>query len=171
MSELIALAWEDIDLLNRTVKIRRANVKGKFKMTKTKSSCRTIELISQAIVPLLRQRQLSRMLPATQIDVMQADYKTIKQESVRFVFVNSRSLTRHASEGSFGDRFFKTHLNKAKVRYRGPGQARHTFASQLLTAGVNERWIIRQMGHTTIKMLEQLKCFRCLVNIFGVFDN
>ncbi|MBU76534.1 MAG: hypothetical protein CMK63_06020 [Pseudoalteromonadaceae bacterium] len=41
------------------------------------------------------------------------------------------------------------------MRYRAINQARHTFASQLLTKGVAERWIARQMGHTSITMLEK----------------
>ena len=41
------------------------------------------------------------------------------------------------------------------MRYRPAGQARHTFASQLLTAGINERWIATQMGHTSLKMIEK----------------
>jgi len=41
------------------------------------------------------------------------------------------------------------------VRYRGPGQARQNFASQLITAGAPLEWIIHQMGHTTEHMLRE----------------
>ena len=35
------------------------------------------------------------------------------------------------------------------VRYRGPGQCRHTYVSQLLSTGaVSIDWIAEQMGHT-----------------------
>lgn len=154
-SELIALAWEDIDLTKMRLKVVRANVKGRLKATKTKGSTRTIDLLEPAIAVLKAQMEHSYMLGAHDIEVVQADNKTIKKEKVRFVFVNSQSLSPIANEGVYRDRFFSTHLKKAKVRYRGPGQARHTFASQLLTAGVNERWIAGQMGHTSIKMIEK----------------
>lgn len=49
----------------------------------------------------------------------------------------------------------KGFLKKIGIRYRGPNQARHTFASQLLTKGVAERWIMREMGHTSIQMFEK----------------
>lgn len=53
-------------------------------------------------------------------------------------------------------RFFKAHLKAAGVRYRGPGQCRHTYASQLLTTGVaSVDWIAEQMGHTSANMIRQ----------------
>ena len=42
------------------------------------------------------------------------------------------------------------------VLYRGPGQCRHTYASQLLTTGVASiDWIAEQMGHTNGNMIRQ----------------
>lgn len=51
-------------------------------------------------------------------------------------------------------RFFEIHCKLANVRYRGPNQARHTYASQLLTKGAPKEWIAGQMGHTTTKMID-----------------
>ncbi len=49
-----------------------------------------------------------------------------------------------------------THLLPAEVRYCGPGQCRHTYASQLLTIGVaSVDWIAEQMGHTSANMIRQ----------------
>ena len=155
MSELIALAWEDINLDKGIIRARRARVKGDFKLPKTQGSIRTIHLIRPAYETLSNQLNLSSQLSKREIKVTQSDNKTIKSEYVRFVFLNSKNLMPHFSEGTFRDRFFKTHLKKAEIRYRPPGQARHTYASQLLTAGVNERWIANQMGHQNIKMLEK----------------
>ena len=41
------------------------------------------------------------------------------------------------------------------MRYRGPNNARHTFISQLLTAGIPKEWIIRQVGHTSTRMIDE----------------
>ena len=41
------------------------------------------------------------------------------------------------------------------VDYRGPSQFRHTFASQLLSAGINVPWIARQMGHAGTEMIQR----------------
>ena len=51
--------------------------------------------------------------------------------------------------------FVKSHCKASGVSYRGIGQARHTYGSQLVTANVNLNWIAKQMGHSTIKMLEK----------------
>ncbi|KZN45972.1 site-specific integrase [Pseudoalteromonas luteoviolacea] len=155
LSELLALAWEDVDLNSGTIKVQRAIVLKQYKVPKTAGSIRTVHLLEPAIEILRSQMALSAMLKPHTINVMQQDNKTVKTESLRFVFVNSLSNEELKGEAPYRDRFFKTHLKKCKIRYRGPSQARHTFASQLLTAGVNERWIANQLGHTSTKMLEQ----------------
>lgn len=54
------------------------------------------------------------------------------------------------------DRFFKAHLLAAGVRYLGPGQCRHTYASQLLTTGIASiDWIAEQMGPTNGNIIRQ----------------
>ncbi len=156
ISELIALCWEDVDLKKRVVRIRRANVKSHWKITKTEKSERDVELIEPAMDALKQAMSESYALPAISIEVIQRDNKTIKVEHLRPVFVNSNSHTHHANDGMVRDRFWKTHLRKAKVRYRGPNHARHTFASQLLSTGmISKDWIAKQMGHTSTKMLDR----------------
>ncbi|MCJ7931302.1 tyrosine-type recombinase/integrase [Aeromonas sp. LsrichE-8G] len=54
----------------------------------------------------------------------------------------------YASVDEFRERFFRPFCQAAGVRYRGPSQFRHTYASQLLSAGISIEWIARQMGHT-----------------------
>jgi integrase len=41
------------------------------------------------------------------------------------------------------------------VRYRPPKQCRHTFISQMLTAGVPIDWIVHQVGHTSPEMIRR----------------
>lgn len=154
LSELISLAWEDIDTTNWTVKIKRGNVKSRYKSTKTKGSTRTVDLIEPAIRVLKAQMQHSMMRKGKVVSILQKDNKSFKDECLRFVFLNSNTYAPYPCVGSYRDGFFKDHVKKSKVRYRPPSQARHTFASQLLTAGVNERWIAQQMGHTSLKMIE-----------------
>jgi integrase len=68
---------------------------------------------------------------------------------LRFVFLNSNTLNAHVNDFCVRDRFFKAHLKKANVRYRGPNQCRHTFACQLLSTGeIPAEWISQQLGHT-----------------------
>ena len=155
ISELIALAWEDIDLKRGTVKVCRAKVGGRFKQTKTKRSTREVELITPALEWLQAQRPYTEDLAPRRLKVTSRDNKKTFDEEVRVVFLNSNTMKPHRSDGTVRNCFWSTHLKKAKVRYRGPNNARHTFISQLLTAGIPKEWIIRQVGHTSTRMIDE----------------
>lgn len=78
----------------------------------------------------------------------------------RFVLVKSMirkdsRIEAFENDYRYRDRFFKAYLKKAKVRYRGQNHARHTYISQLLTAGVPKEWIAGQAGHTSTKMIDE----------------
>lgn len=155
ISELLALAWEDIDLDNKQINVKRGVVRGKFSATKTDGSTRTVDLLDDAYTALLAQRAISQRLAPEDVEITLSDNKTVVKESLRFVFINSNTQRHFYDSENFNSSFFKNHLEKAKVRHRGANQARHTFASQLLTAEIPERWIAKQMGHTSIAMLEK----------------
>ena len=155
ISELIALAWEDIDLKNGTVKVCRARVNGAYKQTKTKRSTREVELIDPAIQWLQVQRLFTERLETRRLKIMSRDNKKQFFEDVRLVFLNSNTKRPHESDGTVRNNFWRAHLKKAQVRYRGPNTARHTFISQLLTAGIAKEWIIRQVGHTSTRMIDE----------------
>ena len=155
ISELIALAWEDIDLKTGTVKVCRARVNGCYKQTKTKRSTREVELIDPAIQWLQVQHPFTERLDTRRLKVMSRDNKKTFSEDVRLVFLNSNTHRPHQSDGTVRNNFWRAHLKKAQVRYRGPNTARHTFISQLLTAGIAKEWIIRQVGHTSTRMIDE----------------
>lgn len=161
ISELITLAWEDIDLKTGTVKVCRARVNGSYKQTKTKRSTRStrstreVELIDPAIQWLQVQRLFTERLETRRLKIMSRDNKKQFSEDVRLVFLNSNMKRPHESDGTVRNNFWRAHLKKAQVRYRGPNTARHTFISQLLTAGIAKEWIIRQVGHTSTRMIDE----------------
>lgn len=154
-SELISLAWEDIDVENWTVKYQRAKVLGELKETKTKLSDRQVELIAPAIEALKAQMEHTFMLEPVPVEVLRRDNKTVKTEHVRFVFMNTLMGEPHKNEEVINKRFFTAHLKRAKVRYRGPSNCRHTFASQMLTIGMPKEWVAVQLGHTSTKMIDK----------------
>ncbi len=149
VSEVLALGWDDVDLDSGEVLFRRARVRGIFKATKTKRSKRVHELLSPALAALKAQWLITGKLEPQQIEVKQRDNRTMKKESVRFVFLNSHTGQPHYDDFRLRDRFFRAHLNRAEVRYRGPGQCRHTYISQMLTAGMDIEWISKQAGTST----------------------
>jgi integrase len=75
ISELIALAWEDIDLKTGTVKACRARVNGSYKQAKTKRSTREVEPIDPAIQWLQVQRSFTKRLGTRRLKVMSQDNK------------------------------------------------------------------------------------------------
>ncbi|WP_269519531.1 tyrosine-type recombinase/integrase [Alteromonas sp. BMJM2] len=155
ISEWMALAWEDVDFTQRTVKVQRSVVSHDLKVPKTKSSIRTIHLLGQAYDILVAQKALTFMLSPIRSEVGQSDKRRTKSQRLSYVFRQTGSNEPYALSAKYNYDFFTNHLKKAQVRDRGANQARHTFASQLLTKGVNERWIMREMGHTSITMFEK----------------
>ena len=155
ISEWLALAWEDVDFVNREVKIQRSVVQGNYSYPKTKGSVRIVHLLDQAWDMLIQQKPLTYMLSPVEVSVLQHDKRRKKKERLNFVFRDSFTLEPIHNSARVAEKFFDDYVRKIGIRHRGPNQARHTFASQLLTKGVAERWIMREMGHTSIQMFEK----------------
>ena len=155
LSEWLALAWEDVDLSKRQIRISRAISTDGYAFPKTKGSHRVVDLLAPAYELLLKQRALTQLNEKVTVKTLQEDNRTYKTEEITLVFPKTLDSTPWQSIHNLNKYFFKPHLSKCKIRYRGINQARHTYASQLLTKGVAERWIAKQMGHTSIAMLEK----------------
>ncbi len=156
VSELIAFGWDDIDFDRGIIKVSRANVKGHYKIPKTKGSVREIELLKPALDALIEIKTDSFAYPPIEITITREDNKTLQIERWRPIWRNSNTKQPHANDGTVRERFWSNHLIKAGVRYRGPNHARHTYASQLLSTGaISKDWIASQMGHVNTKMLDE----------------
>jgi integrase len=55
----------------------------------------------------------------------------------------------------FQEKFFKHFLQQNNIRHRGVNQARHRYASKLITAGVAETWNAKKIGYKSLAMLEK----------------
>lgn len=156
VSEAIALAWEDVDLKAGTVRFRRGQVRGVYKVTKNRRSNREVRLLKPALQALHAVAIHTQQLRPVEIEVLDRDNKTKKRQALRFVFHCTSTGAAHSSSDMLLKGFWRPHLEAAEVRYRGPNNCRHTYASQLLTTGaVTLQWLKDQMGHTTIAMLER----------------
>lgn len=153
ISEYFGLAWEDIDTERWVAKVRRVKVDGNWKLPKTPKREREIELIEPAVEALIRQKEHTYLKESITIKVLQRDNKTKVSETITPVFLSS--VTNQVHSYSPFIRFFRDHLKKAKVRYRGPNHCRHSFASQMLTLDISKEWIAVQLGHSGTKMIEQ----------------
>lgn len=153
LSEVIALAVEDVDLEAGTVHVRRASVVGEFKVPKERSRLRTVELIDPALELMRQILADASKAPSVEIKVIQRDNITSKKQKVRFLFRSSSSGLLW--NGRTLSNWFTSHLKKAEIRHRGANQCRHTFASQMLSSYVPVEWVARQLGHADTTMVRK----------------
>ncbi|HGH3373990.1 TPA: DUF3596 domain-containing protein [Kluyvera cryocrescens] len=133
-SELCALRWKDIDFIQRTAHVQSASVAGITKGTKTKAGTRKVELTDEAMLALASQKPFSFMKDTT-------------------IFEDPKTGTAWANADAIRKKAWVPTLRKAGIRYRNPYQTRHTFATRLISQGVNLFWLAGQMGHKGPEML------------------
>lgn len=155
VSELTALAWEDVDTNGEvwTLTIRRAYAERVWKVPKTEQRERTIELNRRAQVLLQAQRARTRLQRPITVDVLDRENLHTERQQIRPVFRNSETGTIWNSQGM--GRCFHTLCKKAGIPLRGPNQTRHTFASMMLTAGLPLPVLVQLMGHSNEMMLRR----------------
>lgn len=154
IGELLALAWEDVDWERKELHINRAKVLQHYKVPKTPGSIRVVELNDLALKILREQYALTGKRRARKISVLKSDNKSTEQQTLHFMFYNSKTNQPFLHAAQFNKDFFTPFLKQAGVKHRGVGQLRHTFASQCLTAGISKEWIATQMGHTGTHMID-----------------
>lgn len=134
-SELLALHWQtDFDKFNKLLNISKSRVCGVEKnVTKTHTS-RTIHLNDRAYNALLRQHQLTK--------------------GREHIFICPET-----DEPFYNEKPPRLRLQKAMqelgIRVRRAYNTRHTYATILLTSGVNPFFAANQMGHSLQMMLKR----------------
>lgn len=153
LSEVIALAVEDIELEAGVVNVRRALVVGEYKVPKERSRIRRVELVDPALSLIREALNVAQDHPQLELMVTQRDNITKRVEKMRLVFMNSTNGKAWNSKSV--STWFTAHLRKAGVRHRGANQCRHTFASQALSSYVPVEWVARQLGHMDTTMVKK----------------
>ncbi|MFP5365144.1 MAG: tyrosine-type recombinase/integrase [Thermoleophilia bacterium] len=147
--ELMGLRWSDVDLDAGTIRVEQAYSPLAKRMgpPKTKAGRRTVPIAAALAEHLAAHRELSRPLRA------------------QLVF--ARGTLADATRGNRGDRKApfsdSTVCVRAQRVWRAAGleplglhEARHTFASSMLAAGVAMKSVSALMGHTTIAVTVDL---------------
>ncbi len=114
--EALGLAWSDIDLQRRVVRLRQAAVDGRIGALKTSGSGATLPL-SPALVQLLAAYRARRADPAGGL-----------------VFTTRTGRPIHSSAWR---RAFRQSVERAGLLHRSPHTLRHTAASLVLEAGLS----------------------------------
>lgn len=131
-SEWVALKKTDVCLKTKQISIFDAIVNGAVKGTKTKAGRRNIP-ISEDVCDLLALE--------------------MKKHDSEYLFLNSQQ--RVWNQDSFRKHRWRSLLDSCGVKYRYPYQMRHTFASKLISEGVNHWKISKLMGHSSPNTLYQ----------------
>lgn len=132
--EIIALEWRDVDWIQNRVQVRRSMTLRELSDTKTHRE-RFVDLVPQAIAVLNRQR---------------AHTATAN----KLIFHNPNTDLPWTQDKIVGLAWARC-CARGKVRHRAPGQLRHTYASLALSAGEAPMYVAKQLGHTTLQMLDR----------------
>lgn len=132
--ELIALKWPKIDWVGNTARIDLNQVVGVEKGPKTEAGIRTLDLNAEAVAALIAQKPASFLANA-------------------HVWTNPRTGEAWSTDAQIRKTLWQPLCQRAGVRYRNPYQARHTYASTLLTSGTNPWYVAQQLGHVDVQMV------------------
>lgn len=155
MSELLAVAWEDLDtsVTPWRLTVKRARVVNEWRVTKEDIRERTIELNQKATEALKAQRSFTQLHKPITVDVTQRDNVTTLQATFKPIFKHPQ--LNDCWKPVTYDKQFRKLLTAAEVETRGPNQCRHTFASRMLTNGVPIHYLVQHMGHIDETMIRQ----------------
>ena len=131
-SEQIALKWDNIDFNRAKINVVDARVMGEESSPKTVASRRAIDMLPPVKEALERQSEKT---------FLGSPYVFVSKEGSIVDINNLRKRTWYPA------------LKEAGLRRRTMYEARHTFATLMLSTGENPNWISRMMGHTSVEML------------------
>ena len=130
--EMAALKWKNIDFRLKVIKIRETLVYGEEKVPKTPGSIRDVDMLPPVIEALRDQKKSTWG---------KSDYVFLNRYGRT---LNPCPLAKHA---------WTKVLKEVGIEYRALMQTRHTYACLMLNAGVLPGYVMRQMGHTSLKMI------------------
>jgi len=127
--EILALEWSDINFEDNIISITKTRSAGYTKKPKTKSSIRTIDMLSQAEIFLKEQRKITGL-------------------NKKIFSLNGREL--HSSSSLY-ERWKKL-LKECNLKYRNIYQTRHSFASNMISNGEDPFWVAQTLGHKNMNI-------------------
>jgi integrase len=141
--ELLALRWQDVDVKNSTVSVRRTLTRsgGRIEIgePKTKKSRRSIRLTSRAVEAL--EEHLKRQLQ--EIGILGDRYE---DQGLLFTTGTGRPI----NPSNLRQRSFAQLLKKAGLPHIRFHDLRHTCATLLLSKGTHPKFVQELLGHATV---------------------
>ena len=127
--ELMALRWSDVDLVEGKVSITRNYVRGRFETPKSRASVRSI------VIPPMLVDELARAKDGAPCEL---------------VFTNS--IGKPIEWNNFINREFLPLLKLAELPRVKFHSLRHSYASTLVAAGEDLKFVQTQLGHSNLTM-------------------
>jgi integrase len=128
-SEVAGLRWGSVDLTAGSIVVAEALVRGAAKSRTKTNVARTVLLNSRAQAALRRQKEHTYL-------------------AGEHVFLDERYGTPWTEERAFRRSYWEPALKRLEIRYRRPYNMRHSYATQMLMAGMNPAFCARQLGHS-----------------------
>lgn len=154
MHEINALAIQDIDLKQNIIHVSRSCVRGIYRVTKTRRRKRSVQMLASTAQAIAKQIALIQHQPFHEIEVLDRDHRTKRKQRVQWLWWDEE-WGSHLNTDMIRIRW-RNHLDKCGIRYRGPNNGRHTYASQLLSSGViTAEWLAQQLGHGSTQMIHK----------------
>ena len=142
--EALGLAWEDLDMEEGSVTIRRAwipiNGSAQFSEPKSRRSRRTIALDPVTLEAL-------RAHAARQADEQRGWRDELAERDLVFTRLDGRPLVHWTVS-----RAFREHSRAAMLPVIPLHGLRHTYATLALSSGVNPRIVSARLGHATVAL-------------------
>jgi len=123
--EIMSLQWFDIDFQRKTISITKTRIRGKDGPPKTKASYRVID-----------------MLPLAE-EALKDQYEHTKNYEYVFISSKKEPFYSHDVVGVNFQRILKQTSIKVRVLYN----LRHTYASHMISNGVDIVYVSKQLGH------------------------
>ena len=152
--ELIPLAVEDLDLANGHLFVKRGYVDNKHRATKNRRRKRQIELLPIVLQALESQIQIVKNNKPQTINLLERDNLTTTKHKLTWLWYNPDTGTHYTYKRM--ETLWKRHLDRCQVPYRSLNNARHSYASQVLSSGaVSAEWLANQLGHADTTMIHK----------------
>ncbi len=130
--EIMALKWEDINFVSKTIIVRRSVRSGVLRETTKTGTSRTID-----------------MLPIVEAAILNMKQKTYLNSS--YIFLSS-SGTHYTDSGFIRKGAWTNAIRLCGLDYRTLYQTRHTFASNMISAGEDILWVSQMLGHKNLQI-------------------